>query len=118
MVSSQHLHEIEAVSDKLLLLVDGRVRFFGDVSNVGADRRVNRFELDGPFEIDTLRRIFNRPEAQSVYYTGVAFVLTTSRSVTTPDVIRRLLDEKVQISYFRDISHSAKGLLQDEADAS
>ena len=118
MVSSQHLHEIEAVSDNLLLLTNGRVRFFGDVGDIGSDRDVNRYEIDGSVELDVLRQVFKGVEYLSVYYTGVAFVLTTEKTVTMTEVMRRLLEAKLPVTYFRDISRSAKSLLQDEAGAS
>jgi ABC-2 type transport system ATP-binding protein len=117
MISSQHLHEIEAVSDKLLLLTKGRQRFFGTTDEIGADRTVNRFELDGHFDAAMLRQLFSGSSFLSVYYNGVAFVLTTKLDMTAADVVRRTFDARLPLTYFRDISRSAKSLLQDEADA-
>lgn len=115
LVSSQHIHEIEEVSDKLLLLESGQLRFFGPVGAVGADRRVNRYEISGNVELADLEDAFSEREYRSVYYTGVAYVLTTDTAVTSKDVLRRLLDRRVPVTYFRDISRSAKSLLQADA---
>ena len=117
MVSSQHLHEIEAVSDKLLVLTKGEMRFFGATEDIGADRTVNRFEINGPFDAVMLRSAFSAKPYLSMYYNGVAFVLTTTLDVSAADVIRRTFDAKLPLSYFRDISRSAKSLLQEDADA-
>jgi ABC-2 type transport system ATP-binding protein len=118
LVSSQHLHEIEEVSDKLLLLAGGVMKFFGAVEDLGRERRVNRFEMAGRrVELHDLEAIFADVGHHSLHYTGVAYVLTTPRSVTRDVVLDRLSASVLPITYFRDISHSAKSLLQDDGDA-
>lgn len=116
LVSSQHLHEIEEVSDKLLILAEGAPRFFGSVETVGAERRVNRFELAGDFEMPALEQALGTTPYHSVYYSGISFVLTTPTSVGGPDVLQRLIDGGVRLTYFRDVSRSAKSLLQDDGE--
>lgn len=115
LISSQHLHEIEEVSDKLLLLSAGEVKYLGAAEAIGSDRRVNRFELAGDVTGTELEAAFEGVDLYSLYYSGIAFVLTTSTRVTAADVFRRLLDTGLRVTYFRDISRSAKSLLQDDA---
>jgi len=115
LVSSQHLHEIEEVSDKLLVLSSGRMRYFGPVQDIGEHRDVNRFELAGNIEIHDLQAAFSGSEYHSIYYSGIAFVLTTSISVTPQTVFQRLIEAKLPIDYFRDISRSAKSLVESDA---
>ena len=112
LVSSQHIHEIEEISDKLLVLNNGKAEFFGPTTALGDERTVNRFEVAGDVELKDLRVALTGLEYDSMYYTGVAFVLTTSTSVTSEVVLRRFLDRNLSISYFRDISRSAKTLMQ------
>jgi ABC-2 type transport system ATP-binding protein len=114
LISSQHLHEIEEVSDKLLLLSKGTVRYFGTVDGVGVSRTVNRFELGGSIELPELEAAFKGLDCHSLSYTGVAYVLTTSTTVTSEVVLRRALERSLPLTYFRDISKSVKSLLQDE----
>jgi ABC-2 type transport system ATP-binding protein len=115
LVSSQHLHEIEAVSDNLLLLVGGHMKFFGPAEDVGRDRLVNRFEMSGRgIEQRDLKDLFVDIPYHSLHYSGVAFVLTTPRTVTGDLVLQRLRDSPLPITYFRDISRSAKSVLQDD----
>ena len=114
LVSSQHLHEIEEVSDTLLMLSAGEMKYFGPTEAVGSERRVNRFEIGGDFELTDLRDVLDHPDYRSAYYSGVAFVMTTSTRVTAQDVVRRMLECNVRFTYFRDISRSAKSLLQDD----
>ena len=113
MVSSQHVHEIEEVSDKLLLLSKGEVTFFGAVDQIGAERQSNTFEIAGHnVEQADLEAVLNGPEYSSIYYSGVAYIVTTSTTVTAGQLLRLLLEHHVPLTYFRDISKSAKGLLQ------
>ena len=115
-MTSQHLHEIEEVSDKLLLLTAGEMKFFGSVDDIGSKRRVNRFELSGDFEMAGLEQALADTPYHSIYYSGVSFVLTTSTAVMAPEVLQRLLDANIRVTYFRDISRSAKSLLQDDGE--
>jgi ABC-2 type transport system ATP-binding protein len=112
LVSSQHVHEVEEVSDKLLMLGEGKAKYWGPVGEIGDARRANSFELTGNIELADLEAVFKGPEYHSIYYNGVAFVVTTDRSVTAPMMLRRLLERDVPITYFRDISRSAKSLIQ------
>ena len=116
LISSQHIHEIEEVSDKLLVLADGDMRFFGGIAEIGAERTFNRFELAGHgITLSDLESVFSGSDYYSVSYTGVAFVLTGSRRVTTETVLERLAGSGLPITYFRDISRSTKSVLQDDA---
>jgi ABC-2 type transport system ATP-binding protein len=115
LVSSQHIHEIEAVSDNLLLLVGGNMKFFGPTEDVGRERQVNRFEMSGRgVQQGDLKDLFVDIPYHSLHYTGVAFVLTTPRAVTGDLILQRLSDSPLPITYFRDISRSAKSVLQDD----
>jgi ABC-2 type transport system ATP-binding protein len=116
-VSSQHVHEIEEVSDKLLVLQAGEMKYFGGAETIGEDRHSNRFELAGDVHLRDLQSVFSGSEYRSVYYSGVSFVLTTSVNVTPETVFRRIIEANLRVTYFRDISRSAKSLVQgDDAD--
>jgi ABC-type multidrug transport system ATPase subunit len=114
LVSSQHLEEIEEVSDKLLVLHRGSVTYFGPVETLGWDRRHNRYEISGLLELSDLEQALSGLDYQSLFYNGVAFVLTTSTAIAAHDVVGRLHEARVPLTYFRDISRSAKSLLQDD----
>lgn len=111
LISSQHLHEVEAVSDKLLFLRDGEVVYYGPTSELGEDRRDNIYEIGAPHCNGTdLRKILNDSCIRQVYHSGVSFVIRTALSMDAESLLQRLLAAGVQIVYFRDISRSAKRL--------
>ena len=45
LISSQHLHEIEAVADRILFLDQGNVVYNGNTKDVGKDRIFNMYEI-------------------------------------------------------------------------
>ena len=65
LLSSQHLHEVEAISDNILFLKEGTVTFYGKTSEIGAARSYNTFELDcerglGRYQ-SSIRKTFYHP---------------------------------------------------------
>jgi ABC-2 type transport system ATP-binding protein len=114
LISSQHLHEIEEVSDDILYLKQGQVLYSGPVGQIGARRKTNAFELGGAVDLARLQRVLAGSGFKRLYHSGVSFVVTTPTSVAAPQLLRLLLDAGVQLDYFRDISHSIKGLFEED----
>lgn len=115
LVSSQHLHEIEEVSNNLLFLEQGQVSYSGPVEKIGERRTRNTFELGGPVDRARLRTVLSGSEYQSIYHNGVAFVVEAALTVSAASVLRTLLDAGIELDYFRDISRSAKSLFDETA---
>jgi ABC-type multidrug transport system ATPase subunit len=110
LVSSQHLHEIEAVSDDILFLRKGEVVYNGPTRELGEARQHNTFELGCPLTEKELRQVLADFPVEHLYYSGLSFVVTTPRSVPGNDLVRALDAKGVEIAYFRDISGSIKQL--------
>ena len=115
LISSQHLHEIEEVSDDILFLRRGEVAYSGPTAGIGRDRTRNTFELGGGFDLETLQRILDGPEYLNVYHSGVSYVVKTTIDVPPARLMRRLLDANLPLDYFRDISQSTKSLFEEES---
>jgi ABC-2 type transport system ATP-binding protein len=111
LISSQHLHEIEAVSDDILFLRDGTVVFSGPIDQLGEARDRNTFELGTPMAEGDLRARLE-PIAVRMSHTGVSWLINTRLAVTGADLLEALLREGVQVDYFRDISRSIKQLFE------
>jgi ABC-type multidrug transport system ATPase subunit len=114
LISSQHLHEIEEVSDDILFLRRGEVAYCGPTAGIGRDRTRNTFELGGGFDLETLQHLLDAPEYLSVYHSGVSYVVKTTIDVPAAALMRRLLDANLPLDYFRDISQSTKSLFEEE----
>ncbi len=113
-VSSQHLHEIESVSDRIIFLDGGRPRFYGAIEDIGRDRTENCFELGCGLSIGDLREVLKKVATHSVEHTGLDFIIRTPTATAGGDLIRHLLDRGIEVEYFRDISRSSKVMLRDE----
>lgn len=111
LISSQHLYEIQQVSDKLLFLKKGAVEFYGAVTQIGADRKYNAFELETSLDLATLTEKLNDFNYQQIDHDGLVYHITTPLSIGYRELLNALLIQEVPISYFRDISRSAKKLI-------
>ncbi|MCB1802528.1 MAG: ABC transporter ATP-binding protein [Gammaproteobacteria bacterium] len=110
LISSQHLHEVEAIADNILFLENGRVKFSGRTGELGAERDANTFELRTSCPEDQLRDHLTRLGLLQIQHAGIAYVVTLPLQVTQRELLQLLLDQGVDVEYFRDISRSAKQL--------
>ena len=110
LISSQHLHEVEAIADHILFLEQGQVKFNGPIDTLGEQRRVNTFELRTDCTEQVLRERLAVLQPIRFQDRGVAFVVTLPLGVTQRELLRHLLDQGVEVEYFRDISRSIKQL--------
>lgn len=114
LISSQHLHEIEAVADNILFLKRGDVVYCGPASAIGKDRDSNTFELGVSCDIERLRGVLQGPSYRKIEDNGVSYVVRTSLEVTAERLLRTLLEAGLSVEYFRDISRSTKSLFDSE----
>lgn len=108
LMTSQHLHEIEAIADKILFLERGRVKYYGEPGGVGSSSAANLFELDADVSERELREIFPAAKGFGVTHNGISFVIQASNTVTPKTFLALLADHGVVPNYFRDISNSVK----------
>jgi ABC-2 type transport system ATP-binding protein len=111
MISSQHLHEVEAVADRIVFLKGGIILFNGPVGDLGQARRYNTYELRCSVDSHTLEDILNGL-FHTITFNGLSFVVTAPLSISVHAILTRLLARDVTIEYFRDLSHSVKQLFQ------
>ena len=112
LLSSQHLHEIESVSDKILFLKKGEVSFYGELDQLGTDRQYNTFELNCEISHQALKTKLENFSYQKLYHNGISFVITTNLDIGYKQLLQYLLDNDVEVNYFRNISQSIKQLFE------
>ncbi|CAK8717011.1 ABC transporter ATP-binding protein [Candidatus Electrothrix laxa] len=110
LISSQHLHEVEAVSDRIVFLDKGKVEFNGPKAQLGEERRCNTFELLVSCTEEELRGHLRLLAPQRIQHSGVSYVVTLPLAVDGGRLLRHLLECGVEVEYFRDISKSIKQL--------
>ena len=111
-ISSQHLHEIENVSDNLIFLQEGRAIFNGKTDDLGNTREHDTFEFTTPLSLQELEEKLRDFSYNSLTYNGLYFVITTSTRVSQSGVLQALSSRGIDISYFRNTSHSSKQLFR------
>jgi ABC-2 type transport system ATP-binding protein len=112
LISSQHLHEIEAVADNILFLRQGAVVYSGSIDQLGEARAHNTFELGADLPEHALRERLAVIDDLRLSHTGVSWLVKTPRGVTGAELLEVLLRQGVEIDYFRDISRSVKQLFE------
>lgn len=117
-LSSQHLHEVEAVADRILFLANGKVVYHGDRDNLGETRQENTFELGFGHGKDPdlvrLRRDIKSKRVRRIVFDGMSYVVTTDRSFESKDLLELLVKRNIPVRYFRDISTSVKQLFEQD----
>jgi ABC-2 type transport system ATP-binding protein len=103
--SSQQLHEIENVSDKIIVLQKGVLKFDGEITTLGNDRTTNSYELQTTFSLEEISSLF--PDAQISLY-GKTIQLETDLSLSSSEILKIILSKNGEIQYFRNISSSSK----------
>jgi ABC-2 type transport system ATP-binding protein len=99
-LSSQQLHEVEKIADTVLLIKKGMCMFR---TGEGTDGHV--LEVETSAGRDELLRVLG--DGVSIHYNG-GFYTVTSEELTVSDMIKRIVNGGVAVTYMRDITHSTK----------
>lgn len=113
-LSSQQLHEIEAVADNIIFLKNGKPMFSGAVASFDVDRASNVFEINGEFDRTALVNAMGAERILHLDDTGLLFRLITPRECTAKHVVKAMGDAGLEVSYFRDISTSTRKLFHQD----
>lgn len=115
-VASQHLHEVEAISDNIIFLENGRIKFAGTMEDLGTNSSGNSFEIAFSSPTPNLADALGEIQPFKIDRKSAYYVIHTPREVTTSDILQALLRSHVEITFFRDISSSSKRLFADLED--
>lgn len=120
-LSSQQLHEIEAVADRIIFLKDGKPVYNGPTKGFDHERSSNVFEIklhsaEANTTADRTRlvAVLGETNISSIDDTGLILRLTTPRHVTSKEVLKALAQADVELNYFRDISTSTRKLFHQD----
>jgi len=113
LISSQVLNPLEAISDNVIHLHNGRVAYQGPAGEIGSARTSNTYECDTPLTQGVLMERIGS-HVQGVRHNGVYYIITTSRAVSYPEMLRLLLNADVPFTHFRDIGRKAMGLFEQD----
>lgn len=110
LLTSQHLFEMEAIADQLVVLQEGETVFVGATEEVNPARQYNRFELGSSAGATKLKADVGSEAIFSTDANGILQVDTDKKMGA--DALLAKLDLQ-ELRYFRDISTSTKSLMID-----
>ena len=115
LLSSQHLHEVEGVTDKIVFISNGKDVYNGKLSNFGEERVDNSFELVCNLSKNELSSILNRIDYRAIdVVINLHYIITVPREVTSKVLFRLFAESDINVSFFRDISKSTRRLFSDQ----
>ncbi|MBK7944445.1 MAG: ABC transporter ATP-binding protein [Flavobacteriales bacterium] len=113
-LSSQQLHEIEAIADRIVFLKNGKPVYSGSTAGFDQDRSSNVYELKGALDRQRLIAALGAANVLALDDTGIVLRLTTPRALGSRELMRALANADIELSYFRDISTSTRKLFHQD----
>lgn len=104
-LSSQQLHEVEKVADDVIFIRNGE-------SIVNATKKQSEAEAENVLEIESTASREQIAEVLKEFDVSIGFnggfYTISSPGKTADEIVAKLFEDKVTITYFRDITHSTK----------
>jgi ABC-2 type transport system ATP-binding protein len=103
LLSSQQLHELEKMADTVLLIKNGSCLFRTGEKEKTADTFVVELETSADRQtiLDALQ------DQGEVHFNG-GFFTVSSKQLAAQDILAKLVNKNIPVTYFRDITHSTK----------
>jgi ABC-2 type transport system ATP-binding protein len=106
-ITSQHIHEIESIADNVIHLRDGKIIWSRESYKAEAQLE-NCFEFACNLALPQLRNLLSGIVFNNLVFDGISYILTAPSELTAGDFLMLMVENGVEIQYFRDITHSAK----------
>lgn len=110
LISSQDLHETEAIADNLLFVQEGKVENIGKMADWGKDRLHNVFEFACDLEQKALENILAGANFSyhKLWYNTTHYLLSVHSSIGGEEFLQFFAEQGISLLYYRNISQSIK----------
>jgi len=108
LISSQHLHETEAVAEQMLFMREGHLENLGATANLGVGRAQNVFEIGCAAGFSELAQHLESFPHHKIWNNGLHWFVATPLAVTGFELQEYLQKRGLRVDYYRDLSHSVK----------
>jgi len=108
-LSSQQLFEVEKISDKVLFLRDGKPTFKTEIDS-NAAHATTLIELDSSAERAMIEKAMAGLPLIGLHFNGGIYMIELEGSGKMSDVLKRIVDADIPVTYIRDISQSTRRL--------
>jgi ABC-2 type transport system ATP-binding protein len=107
-LSSQNIEEVEAVSDNMIVMKGGEIKYNWSIDSIGEHRKENQFEFKCDHAIDRLKELFQPIGQYVLYHNGFTFYITVPKTYTAEEFLMYCIKNGISLLYFQDISTSVK----------
>lgn len=107
-LSSQQLYEVEKNSDQVIFLKKGSLENITTKENVKEQKVKTIIEFDSTFDLEQLKRVFVSLGLEDIQIKGGSYITTFSNEIETNDFLRKVIEQEIPITYFRNISYSSR----------
>jgi ABC-type multidrug transport system ATPase subunit len=114
LITSQHIYEMEAIADQIVLLHDGKQLYCGDTESLGTTRQSNQFELGTSVPLAEVKRLLDPLNYESIADNITHYDISVPLEVGLKSVMLALAPIADDVIYVRDTSHSSKSYITDQ----
>lgn len=112
LLSSQHIYEVEKVSDKIIYLEKGRPKYQQlngqPLDGVSVSTNELIIELETPASREKVVAAFQDISLKNVKYNGNVYIVSFSPEQTISSVLQSIAHHQLEIVYLRNISQSSR----------
>lgn len=107
-LSSQHIYEVEKVSDTVIFLKNGAPEYQTNTeSEEKSDTLVLEIEAKNATR-ETFSQALQHLSLQNIQFNGGVFIIKLSSETTVNEVLQSLMENQIELTYFRDITSSSR----------
>jgi ABC-2 type transport system ATP-binding protein len=113
LLSSQHIYEVEKVSDRIIFLKSGKPQYSAPADAAAVEEAVAAgapliYEMEALCTRDTLAAAFSTLSLEGLSFNGGVFIVQFAGGTGEPQVLRALADAGIPLQYLRNISASSR----------
>ncbi|MBV4357090.1 ABC transporter ATP-binding protein [Pinibacter aurantiacus] len=109
MISSQHIYEVEKVSDSIIFLKNGHAQYQQQLSAVSEDAPKQLvLEMEASADRNVIAAAFAELPVEKIQYNGNVFIIYFQAGTSMQQVLSALANNSVEVTYLRDISNSSR----------
>jgi ABC-2 type transport system ATP-binding protein len=115
-MSSQNLYDIEAISDNVIFLTDGKTTYNGSVNEISHVNQNRCYIIGVETDLGNLKSTFENiiESVIDIKQENGETIIKTKANITANTILSILLESRITIKYFRDISNSTRIFFEDE----
>lgn len=110
MITSQHLYEVESISQNVIFLKNGKTVYNGKINDFDSERSTNTFEMSSACSQENLMLSLRKLGFESLENKGNTIIVHVDITTSSTAFMTRLFEEGIEVKYFRNISQSTRKL--------